>query len=1059
LSLVFLLVVPLNLISQDFLEGIYLYNRARYDSLIFQYSPAFIRQNPHEEGLARYFVAESYYNKALSATDSSSARQNFAKAWSEFARAIEAGDLKVTFPEFHDFAFYKMGWCSFRLAETSSSQTAYLQRAYREFREISPEAADSLKSSSGIMAGESLLRSTRSRFLRLNDDALSEEETSQLLSSLKGLNSIYDIVLQLRPSATSSPELPSIQDWAKIRKAAIPMYLGELFLFMPDRIFRQLPGEGQHASAINTAENYFSSVQLDSLDLASNSEAAKSLLAYLKSMKRLRLFQISHSPFEKTEFLRSWSQMHASDFEVERHFRRANLYHSVPDIESDDFNDLSLSYYDSAGALNESVYWAGHIRMVQGDDEESLKNFATFIKTVEKRPGVNPRQAFLLDDARYRYFLLGFESAYLTGQRDKLRELAIAVAQFSPRNRDIQEKTKQLNLLISCATTSNTAQIWSDALSGTDDEKLEQALRTIRFVLPRAALNIGMIREKYIRLLHRLFEITRNRRSNETLFFRGIVSSLEAEIEATPDAKVKRFRQAAEILGQIDSDFPLFDEAQYIRARGLFFAEDFEKARQLFDDLVNEHSALRALFYIAEIYRAEGDAPAARRCYYSIISNLENSSRDIEDFWLLNARAGLAALSDEETSSSIDSLQLEHLQLYSDANPDFLTYEQLAEERFLKRQYAREGVDLLIRYGLPGLEVHPSSYHLPHSRFENEIHLRSLFTLSEVRGPLTSSLRLTVLLPDGIDSHVQVRLGAYLVPRIDDVYIQPNIPLNSTLDLTITNPDCYTAHRHIHFARPSENRSLVALNRKLTFVATGATRTAGDAFQLADRTDRNVILKMLPELSLASQVKLDYQTRLEFRDVAFDAKEDRIIAIRSDSRDLVVYGTDPSSARLEPLKLLWADSLENPEGVAISGKGELFISDWGNHRIVVFDAQGRWLRQFGTFGRNSDESIESPVKLSFPTRLVIAEDVDGVEFDGKKHYRESYTYIADMNGIHKCKLDGTYLGTVIKPDDVQRRGGFYGFLAEGYGDEERLYLLNREYQGLPSMVEFAANKR
>ncbi len=58
----------------------------------------------------------------------------------------------------------------------------------------------------------------------------------------------------------------------------------------------------------------------------------------------------------------------------------------------------------------------------------------------------------------------------------------------------------------------------------------------------------------------------------------------------------------------------------------------------------------------------------------------------------------------------------------------------------------------------------------------------------------------------------------------------------------------------------------------------------------------------------------------------------------------------------------------DPTGIAVSGQGEVFVSDARNARIQVFDAQGRFRRAFGTKGGG-------PGELGRPMNLAIAGDL------------------------------------------------------------------------------------
>ena len=79
---------PSLLRAQDFVEGMKLFNRAEYDTLIRSFIPKFIQDHPAEEGLARYFLGESYYNKALVQSNLARESRLLRQAYSEFEKAV-----------------------------------------------------------------------------------------------------------------------------------------------------------------------------------------------------------------------------------------------------------------------------------------------------------------------------------------------------------------------------------------------------------------------------------------------------------------------------------------------------------------------------------------------------------------------------------------------------------------------------------------------------------------------------------------------------------------------------------------------------------------------------------------------------------------------------------------------------------------------------------------------------------------------------------------------------------------------------------------------------------
>jgi len=67
-----------------------------------------------------------------------------------------------------------------------------------------------------------------------------------------------------------------------------------------------------------------------------------------------------------------------------------------------------------------------------------------------------------------------------------------------------------------------------------------------------------------------------------------------------------------------------------------------------------------------------------------------------------------------------------------------------------------------------------------------------------------------------------------------------------------------------------------------------------------------------------------------------------------------------------------------PQGLGIDSEGNVYASDRGNHRIQVFDPQGRFLRKWGIRGSGDGE-------FSQPQGLAIDSDGDVYVSDQGNH--------------------------------------------------------------------------
>jgi DNA-binding beta-propeller fold protein YncE len=132
-----------------------------------------------------------------------------------------------------------------------------------------------------------------------------------------------------------------------------------------------------------------------------------------------------------------------------------------------------------------------------------------------------------------------------------------------------------------------------------------------------------------------------------------------------------------------------------------------------------------------------------------------------------------------------------------------------------------------------------------------------------------------------------------------------------------------------------------------------------------------------------------------------DGVNDRIVVTNADGTQQFTFGR--SGAR--------AGELRHPMGIDISKKGQVFIADTGNHRIQVFDPQGRFLYMF-------------PVKTAPGEKPAAPVDVLALD-------RKSYLYVADKDN-HKIKVhnqEGAFVFEWGGFGEVRGRFRYPGILA------------------------------
>ena len=61
---------------------------------------------------------------------------------------------------------------------------------------------------------------------------------------------------------------------------------------------------------------------------------------------------------------------------------------------------------------------------------------------------------------------------------------------------------------------------------------------------------------------------------------------------------------------------------------------------------------------------------------------------------------------------------------------------------------------------------------------------------------------------------------------------------------------------------------------------------------------------------------------------------------------------------------LKGETLQNPDGIAVNGKGLIAVADWNGHCILIFNKEGEYLRKFGCNGENIGE-LNRPSGLTY----------------------------------------------------------------------------------------------
>ena len=267
--------------------------------------------------------------------------------------------------------------------------------------------------------------------------------------------------------------------------------------------------------------------------------------------------------------------------------------------------------------------------------------------------------------------------------------------------------------------------------------------------------------------------------------------------------------------------------------------------------------------------------------------------------------------------------------------------------------------------------------------------------------------------------------------------------MNQPVEIKIQGDPYYPFVSLHHFKQPGTERKTIYLTKKHVFANRGTGIGTGMALlYFPDRLDKNIILRPEgPTITQGTILYQDMEEDLVLRDFMFVESLNGYLVVHSGLKDLLLYRNDAVLSRDREFRLVFPPGEDLPqslEGIAMDRQGRLFVVDWKTHRILVFERDGTFIHAFGSFGKNQTGDVGKPIHLTYPTRITIAEDVEGVMVGGQRIYGEPHIFIADKNGVHLMDENGLYWDTVIRPG-LQKRS-ILGLAVHGYGSGAQLFI-------------------
>ena len=1042
--------------SQQFFrsEGLDLFNRGQYHAAIDSMM-RWADVHTADRGIAYYYMGESYYNLGLAGSIRSQAISYFRNGSRYFNQAIQQPDMTSLYVDKADEALYKKAWCDFRLAELEDNPVVSLGRAIRGFSDVTSSRRDTRSVQALYLTGESRFWMAAWKRTQMY---ITRNENQAVELAQEAIQELREAEIAFQRVADSQTASYHLRNCARLRTNDVLLEWGKLYQRMSNGVFSRVNDVRKQGSSEETAIDLFLEINYGSV-MQSMDRLTKvtfePLVIYSKAVKYLNLYLLTGEDKHNQLLNGVLDSLKWAGFQDEKLFLQANRDHKSH-IKEETFLRLSNSersfYAGAAQTHPEAWYWLGWVQFV-ANVEESRSQFDRFLKIIESFNS-DPRLDVLREDALYRTFFLRFDQH--AANREILGSLRRELEGFRPEVYFIRE---DVELLLQLVRVGLDEPIWGSILeAATTEDRLHDAFILIRDMLVRASRVTGKERVPYLRYLAKLFDITKDRRTEATTFYRGLSLFLEAEIQATAQNKLRFYSSAADMLKSSSGSYR--SEGLYVQARSYFAAAKhesnpgrrsgmYQRAKPFFIRLINEAQSLRSVYYLGEIFRIQGNDGAARRCYEVVMEKTKSKGRGA--FWYNNALAAIQSCELVGDMTVLEGINIDNVifpeRLLMEDDEE-ISLERFADPDYVRSQYWEEAIDLLIKFGLPKQTLYPSAFRLLSSRFNQRAFKLTTADIQERTGMITSGLQLQVILPQGIPQDVVVSLDGVTLERdIRGFYQKIPLPLNQVMEIRVENRFCYPFVDMHSFTQPGIEQMVVSLSRRTIFESQGVGIEPGiNLNHFPQRLDRNAILHSRGSpLSKSTFLYRDIQSDIQLRDFIYSEAMDGYLVVHSGMENLLFYRNDPMISKEGDFSLIFSreeEKLNSPEGITIDSQGNIYIVDWGHHRVSVFRRDGTYLRSFGSFGINVPTDVGKQARFVFPTRIAIEEDSEGVLHNGERVFRKSRLFVADRNGIHVMDLNGNYLDSIILPGI--KKGSLFGLTVRGYGFNTRLYVVDRK---------------